>query len=247
MRRRKKKKNDDTIIVIAKKRQVKKYTEAKGDLPSFPTGTMSTKKPLELIYVPINDTQKALQHKWANSKLVILTGVAGSGKTAGAVGQAFLDLMNKKITKLVLCRPTVAIEEDIGFLPGDINEKMLPWLGPFADVLGDFSNNALVDFPVEIVPVGMLRGRTIKNAVLIVDEAQNLTHNQIKCICTRVGKNGKIVLCGDSSQNDIGYKVTPLDEACKRLINVEGVSIFRFAESDQLREPFINLVVKALS
>lgn len=210
---------------------------------------MSHVKKVDVLYVPVNDTQKAISHKWRNTKLGIFLGVAGTGKTTAALGQALSDLQNKKVHKIVLCRPTVAIDEDIGFLPGDTTEKLMPWLGAFSDVLGDISHNKLEDFQenIEIVPVGMLRGRTIKKAVLIVDEAQNLSYNQLKCIITRVGIGGKIILCGDISQSDLPYSPNPLSVISKKVSHVEGVSLFNFTKEDQMREPFIIDILHALN
>ena len=122
------------------------------------------------------------------------------------MGQALIDMKGKRVAKLFLARPTISVDEQLGFMPGNMEEKLGVWAGAFKDCLGDLTYASLEDFDTELVAVGMLRGRTIKNAILIVDEAQNLTYNQLKCIVTRMGKNAKIILCGDPRQSDITSK-----------------------------------------
>lgn len=205
-----------------------------------------TAKTTNVVYFPINDSQRVVKLRWDNSKLLILRGPAGTGKSNCAVGQALVDIANKRSKLVMLARPTVSCEEDLGFLPGDLSEKLGAWMGAFRDVLGDITTAKLEDFPVELVGVGMLRGRTVKNATLIVDEAQNLTYSQLKCIVTRVGKGGRVVLCGDSTQSDLRCNYSPLDDISKKLMNVEGACVINFSEKDQVREPFVNAVIEAL-
>ena len=201
---------------------------------------------MDVIYFPINDSQKVLKVRWDKAKLLILTGPAGCGKTAGALGQALMDMKGKRVAKLFLARPTISVDEQLGFMPGSMEEKLGVWAGAFKDCLGDLTYASLEDFDTELVAVGMLRGRTIKNAILIVDEAQNLTFNQLKCIVTRMGKNAKIILCGDPRQSDITSRTNPLEEISKKLMHLEGCCCIQFPKSDQVREPFVNIVLEAL-
>lgn len=206
------------------------------------------KKSASVIYTPLNQTQKAVGEVWKDTKLLILLGSAGTGKTACAVGLSLLDLINEKISRVILCRPTVSIDEELGFVPGTLDEKLAVWMGAFSCVLSDMSNEKLNEIPgVEFMAIGHCRGITVKSAVLIVDEAQNLTYKQLKAICTRIGRNGKVILCGDISQSDIFAKPLPLELACQKLVGIEGVSIFTFnASTDQLRDEFITKISKAL-
>jgi hypothetical protein len=182
------------------------------------------------------------------NKLYLTNGFTPTHNTSSALAHSLIDLQKNKIKKLMLCRPTVAVEEDLGHLPGDMNEKLMPWMGSFLDVLGDMSHAK--DFQhmnVELVPIGMLRGRTVKNAVLVVDEAQNLSYAQLVCAVTRVGFNGKIVLCGDPTQSDLRYSPNPFKQISERLEIVEGCNVIRFTKEHQVREPFINDVLDALN
>lgn len=173
--------------------------------------------------------------------------------THSALAHALRDLIDRRIRKVILCRPTVACDEDLGFFPGTLEEKLGPWLGAFHDVLGEMSWSSLDQFidgeggrAVEVLPVGMVRGRTVKDAVLIADEAQNLTAAQIKLLCTRVGRNGKVVLCGDPSQSDIRIRPNPLAVAASKLAMVDGVELCKFTLTDQVRDPFVTAVLTAL-
>lgn len=205
--------------------------------------------PVELVYAPLNAGQRELAEGWAGAKFVVLMGTAGTGKTTAALAHALQDYQAKRIRKIMLCRPTVSTEEDIGFLPGDLSMKLAPWLAPFADTLGCISQSTLDDLSafIEFVPAGMLRGRTVRDAVLIVDEAQNLTRAQVVCAATRVGRRGKVVLCGDPSQSDLPAHPNPLADAARRVRRVPGALTVQFTEADQLRDEFVSAVLKALA
>lgn len=210
--------------------------------PSKPNQSVS------LVYTPLNDAQRELADKWAESKLVILVGEAGTGKTTAGFSLAIQDLLAKRIDKIILCRPTVTVDEDIGFFPGDMNAKLLPWAASFADSLEGVSNQTLTDLAhsIELVPVGMLRGRTVRRAVLICDEAANLTRGQLKVICTRVGKGGKVVLCGDPDQTDLPARPNPLADAAKRVSKDHEAAVIQFTARDQVRDPFVSRILKLL-
>jgi len=203
-------------------------------------------------YKPGNPSQIEVFAKWRESKVLILTGPAGTGKTSCATAGAIGDIIHGKAERVYLCRPTVTIQEDLGFLPGSLNEKILPWMGSFSDVLGDMSHKKLEEILdiVEFIPVGMIRGRTIKNGTLICDEAQNLTYQQLKAILTRLGKNSKIILCGDPDQSDLNNNsnsdLNPLTEVSNKLQYLKEASIIRFTMKDQMRDEFVNEVINCL-
>lgn len=153
----------------------------------------------------------------------------------------------KYAKKVILCRPAVSVDEELGFAPGTIEEKLAPWLSPFSDVLGDLSETRYLAKwkNIETVGIGLLGGRTVKNAVLIVDEAQNATRAQLKMALTRCGENGKIVLCGDFSQTQLkGHN--PLKDIADRLTLVEGANVVHFLPEHQLRSPFVQRVLEVL-
>jgi len=160
--------------------------------------------------VQLNDEQKLAKALILDSPITVLKGMAGSGKTLVAT-QAGLDLLfQKKIDKIIITRPTVS-KEDIGFLPGDIREKMDPWLAPIYHNLYMLYKKEKVDKElengnIEIVPFAFMRGRTFLNSFVIVDEAQNVTHTQMETVIGRLGKRSKMVICGDLAQIDLKDK-----------------------------------------
>ena len=160
--------------------------------------------------IQLNEEQKEAKSIIINTPITVLKGMAGSGKTLVAV-QAALDMLyNKEIENIVITRPTVS-KEDIGFLPGDLKEKMDPWLAPIYHNLYTLYGKEKVDREIqkgaiEIVPFAFMRGRTFVNSFVIVDEAQNVTHDQMEAVLGRLGKNSKMVICGDIAQIDLKTK-----------------------------------------
>src|SRR5210317_316129 len=160
--------------------------------------------------VQLNEEQKKAKAVILQSPITVLRGGAGSGKTLLAV-QAALDLLfTKQVNKIIITRPTVS-KEDIGFLPGDIREKMDPWLAPIYHNLYMLYKKEKIDKElenenIEIVPFAFMRGRTFLNSFVIVDEAQNVTHNQMETVIGRLGKHSKMVICGDMAQIDLKDK-----------------------------------------
>lgn len=160
--------------------------------------------------VTLNDEQKEAKASILNSPITVLKGMAGSGKTLVAT-QVGLDLLfRKEVKKIIITRPTVS-KEDIGFLPGDIREKMDPWLAPIYHNLYMLYNKEKVDRElekgnIEIVPFAFMRGRTFLNSFVIVDEAQNVTHTQMETVIGRLGIGSKMVICGDIAQIDLKDK-----------------------------------------
>jgi phosphate starvation-inducible PhoH-like protein len=158
----------------------------------------------------LNDEQKEAKALILDNPIVVLKGMAGSGKTLVAVQAALDMLFNKEVEKIIITRPTVA-KEDIGFLPGDLKEKMDPWLAPiyhnlYALYSKDKIDKELERETIEIVPFAFMRGRTFLNSFVIVDEAQNVTHDQMETVIGRLGKNSKMVICGDLAQIDLKNK-----------------------------------------
>lgn len=160
--------------------------------------------------VSLNEEQKQAKAKILNSVISILTGQAGSGKTMLACQIALDKLFKREIERIIITRATVA-KEDIGFLPGNIKEKMDPWLSPIYSNLyrlykKDAIDKMVEDGSIEILPIAFLRGRTFVDSAVIVDEAQNITHEQMEAVLTRIGLNSVVMVCGDTKQIDLKYK-----------------------------------------
>ncbi len=162
--------------------------------------------------ITLNEEQKKAKALILDNPITVLRGMAGSGKTLVACQVALNLLFTKEIEKIIITRPTVS-KEDIGFLPGDIKEKMDPWLAPIYHNLYALYNKEKIDKEIELgniefVPFAFVRGRTFVNSFVIVDEAQNVTHTQMEAILGRLGRNSKMVVCGDMAQIDLKDKKT---------------------------------------
>ena len=203
--------------------------------------------------IPRSEGQKKYVKALRESDIIISAGPAGTGKTFLAVAVALTMLLEKKIERIILSRPAVEAGERLGFLPGDIREKVDPYLRPLYDSLYD-----LLDFEkiqkkieigdIEIAPLAFMRGRTLKNSFAILDEAQNATDVQIKMFLTRIGENSKIVINGDPSQIDLPNKnLSGLNRAKKLLGNLKEISVVDFDHSDVVRHPLVSKIVKAYS
>jgi phosphate starvation-inducible PhoH-like protein len=203
--------------------------------------------------IPRSEKQKEYVRALRQSDIVISAGPAGTGKTFLAVAVGLTMLLDKKIERIILSRPAVEAGERLGFLPGDMKEKVDPYLRPLYDSLYD-----LFDFEkiqrmieigdIEIAPLAFMRGRTLKNSFAILDEAQNATDTQIKMFLTRIGENSKIVVNGDPSQIDLpNKKNSGLDKSRKLLSHLNEVSVVDFDHSDVVRHPLVSKIVKAYS
>jgi len=203
--------------------------------------------------IPRSEKQKNYVRALRESDIVISAGPAGTGKTFLAVAVALTMLLEKKIERIILSRPAVEAGERLGFLPGDMREKVDPYLRPLYDSLYD-----LLDFEkiqkkieigdIEIAPLAFMRGRTLKNSFAILDEAQNATDTQIKMFLTRIGENSKIVINGDPSQIDLPNKsLSGLNRSKKILGNLNEISVVDFDHSDVVRHPLVSKIVKAYS
>ena len=203
--------------------------------------------------IPRSEKQKEYVRALRQSDIVISAGPAGTGKTFLAVAVGLTLLLDKKIERIILSRPAVEAGERLGFLPGDMKEKVDPYLRPLYDSLYD-----LFDFEkiqrmievgdIEIAPLAFMRGRTLKNAFAILDEAQNATDTQIKMFLTRIGENSKIVINGDPSQIDLPNKnMSGLNRSKKLLGHLNEISVIDFDHSDVVRHPLVSKIVKAYS
>ena len=203
--------------------------------------------------IPRSEKQKNYIKALKNADIVISAGPAGTGKTFLAVAVALTMLLEKKIERIILSRPAVEAGERLGFLPGDMKEKVDPYLRPLYDSLYD-----LLDFEkiqkkievgdIEIAPLAFMRGRTLKNAVAILDEAQNATDTQIKMFLTRIGENSKIIINGDPSQIDLPNKMLSGLNRSKKLLNhLNEISVVDFDHTDVVRHPLVSKIVKAYS
>ena len=203
--------------------------------------------------IPRSEKQKSYVYALKESEIVISTGPAGTGKTFLAVAVALTMLLEKKIERIILSRPAVEAGERLGFLPGDMRDKVDPYLRPLYDSLYD-----LLDFEkiqkkievgdIEIAPLAFMRGRTLKNSFAILDEAQNTTDTQIKMFLTRIGENSKIVINGDPSQIDLPNKsLSGLNRSKKLIGHLKEISVVDFDHSDVVRHPLVSKIVKAYS
>ena len=203
--------------------------------------------------IPRSEKQKNYVRALRESDIIISCGPAGTGKTFLAVAVALTMLLDKKIERIILSRPAVEAGERLGFLPGDMREKVDPYLRPLYDSLYD-----LLDFEkiqkrieigdIEIAPLAFMRGRTLKNSFAILDEAQNATDTQIKMFLTRIGENSKIVINGDPSQIDLPNKsLSGLNRSKKLLGHLNEISVVDFDYSDVVRHPLVSKIVKAYS
>ena len=185
------------------------------------------------------------------SDIVISNGPAGTGKTYLAVAIALTMLLEKKIDRIILSRPAVEAGERLGFLPGDMRDKVDPYLRPLYDSLYDLLDYEKIQKKleigdIEIAPVAFMRGRTLKNSFAILDEAQNATDTQIKMFLTRIGENSKIVVNGDSSQIDlINKNHSGLLRSKDLLKNLNEISVVDFDHTDVVRHPLVTKIVKA--
>ncbi len=203
--------------------------------------------------IPRSEKQKKYVRALKEKEIIISAGPAGTGKTFLAVAVALTMLLEKKIERIILSRPAVEAGERLGFLPGDMREKVDPYLRPLYDSLYD-----LLDFEkiqkkievgdIEIAPLAFMRGRTLKNSFAILDEAQNATDTQIKMFLTRIGENSKIVINGDPTQIDLPNKsLSGLNRSKKLLGHLKEISVVDFDHTDVVRHPLVSKIVKAYS
>jgi phosphate starvation-inducible PhoH-like protein len=202
--------------------------------------------------VPRSATQIDYMRSLTKADIIFALGPAGTGKTYVAVAQAVSQLMIGSVQRLILSRPAVEAGEKLGFLPGDMKDKVDPYLRPLYDALYDCMppeqvERRLMSGEIEIAPIAFMRGRTLADAFVILDEAQNTTREQMKMFLTRFGQNSRMVVCGDPRQIDIpgGERMSGLADAVGRLEGVEGIDVTRFTSADVVRHPIVGRIVDA--
>ncbi|MCQ2239266.1 MAG: PhoH family protein [Bacteroidaceae bacterium] len=201
--------------------------------------------------LPRSKNQRALVQAFEKNDMVFAIGPAGSGKTYTAIALAVKALKNKEIKKIILSRPAVEAGEKLGFLPGDMKEKIDPYLQPLYDALQDMIPSAkLKEYMetnvIQIAPLAFMRGRTLNDAVVILDEAQNTTSQQIKMFLTRMGMNTKMIVTGDMTQIDLpNSQRSGLIEAMRILKNVKGISFVMLDKTDIVRHKLVTAIVEA--
>ena len=183
--------------------------------------------------------------------MIFAIGPAGTGKTYTSVALAVKALKEKNVKRIILTRPAVEAGESLGFLPGDLKEKLDPYLQPLYDALRDMIpherlENFIEKRVIEVAPLAFMRGRTLDDAFVILDEAQNTTHSQMKMFLTRMGMNAKFIITGDPSQIDLPKnQQSGLQEAMKILQNVEEIGFIHLNESDVVRHPIVKKIILA--
>jgi len=194
-------------------------------------------------------TQRLLVENIQKNDLVFAIGPAGSGKTYTAVAMAVRALKYKEVKRIILCRPAVEAEESLGFLPGDMREKLNPYLQPLYDALQDMIpakklEEMFEDNIIQIAPLAYMRGRTLDNAFVILDEAQNATHNQLKMFLTRMGERAKFIVTGDITQIDLSDKSkSGLEKNLPMLAKIKGISVLYFDQKDIIRHRLVKEIV----
>ena len=228
------------------------------ELPSIPSADTTVTPYLKIktrrkTIVPRNQAQShyvsAMQR---GEDLIFGLGPAGTGKTYLAVAQAVSQLIQGKVQRLIFSRPAVEAGEKLGFLPGDMKEKVDPYLRPIYDALYDCLppeqvETRLASGEIEVAPLAFMRGRTLADAFIILDEAQNTTKEQMKMFLTRFGENSQMIICGDPNQTDIpgGPAMSGLTDAINKLENVEGIHFSKFTAADVVRHPIVGKIVTA--
>ncbi len=195
--------------------------------------------------------QKKLVDSMQGNDMVFAIGPAGTGKTYTGVALAVSALKEKKVKRIILTRPAVEAGENLGFLPGDLNEKLDPYMQPLYDALRDMIPNEKLKSYIEkgiiqIAPLAFMRGRTLDNAFVILDEAQNTTHAQMKMFLTRMGKNAKFMITGDPGQIDLPRRIiSGLKEVLLILKDTKGIKIIYLDDKDVIRHPLVKKVIEA--
>jgi Phosphate starvation-inducible protein PhoH, predicted ATPase len=200
---------------------------------------------------PKSENQKRYIREIQSSQIVFGVGPAGTGKTYIACAYALSKLLSGEVKKIVLTRPVVEAGENLGFLPGDLSQKLNPYLKPFYDAMEVFISPVQIhrfeeNGMIEIAPLAYMRGRSINNSVIILDEAQNTTKAQMKMFLTRLGENSSAIVTGDPSQIDLpGREKSGLVEALGLLGEIDGISIVEFSGTDCIRSRIVRAIIKA--
>jgi phosphate starvation-inducible PhoH-like protein len=198
--------------------------------------------------ISLNEEQKVAKAQILANTVTILRGKAGSGKSLLAANVALDLLFSKEIEKIIITRPTVVAGQDIGFLPGDVNEKLAPFTAPVYENMHRLYNKekiekCITDGEIEIVPVSFMRGRNFTNCLVVVDEAQNLTDNQTELLLTRICDGSKMIFCGDNAQIDLkDRKTSGFDVVCKHMKDVTGFNVVTLEKNH--RHPIVDEILE---
>ncbi|OIN86814.1 MAG: phosphate starvation-inducible protein PhoH [Alphaproteobacteria bacterium CG1_02_46_17] len=193
---------------------------------------------------PRTDGQRDLMEAIKSHNLTMAIGPAGSGKTYLAISAAVEALEAGEVERIILSRPAMEAGESLGYLPGDMHEKMAPYLRPLYDALGDRMGGKRVrqlleEGTIEIAPVGFMRGRTLNNAFVVIDEAQNCTYQQLKMLLSRLGWHSTMVVTGDPDQSDLLEGMSGLGDVAKRFEAIENIAVVRLKSEDIVRHPLV--------
>ena len=200
---------------------------------------------------PRSDNQRVLMEAIDSKPLTVALGPAGTGKTYLAISAAVEALDAGSVSRIVLSRPAVEAGENLGFLPGDMREKLDPYLRPLWDALNDRLGakrlrQLLDDGTIEIAPVAFMRGRTLNNSFVLIDEAQNCTYGQLKMLLTRLGWHSTMVMTGDPDQTDLLPELSGLGNVAKRLDGMDDVAVVRLTDQDVVRHPLVGRMLSVL-
>ena len=200
---------------------------------------------------PMSDNQKRLMEAVATHSLTFAIGPAGTGKTYLAIAQAVEALEKGSVSRIVLTRPAVEAGENLGFLPGALEDKLDPYLRPLFDALGERLGGKrlrqmMSDGTIEIAPVAYMRGRTLNNAFVVIDEAQNCTYAQIKMLLTRLGWHSTMVITGDPEPTDLLPELSGLGEIARRMDALERIAVVRMTRDDVVRHPLVAEMLEVL-
>ncbi|HEY7900642.1 MAG TPA: PhoH family protein [Caulobacteraceae bacterium] len=198
-----------------------------------------------------SDGQQALLAAIDERALVLAVGPAGSGKTFLSIAKAVEFFEAGKVARIILSRPAVEAGESLGFLPGELEDKLAPYLRPLYDALSDRLSmkrvrSLIAEGAIEIAPVGFMRGRTLNNAFVVIDEAQNCTYGQLKMLLTRLGWNSTMVVTGDPGQSDLLPELSGLGPVAERLEVLANVAVVRLGEQDIVRHPLVGDMLRVL-
>ncbi|MBB4265280.1 PhoH family protein [Roseospira visakhapatnamensis] len=200
---------------------------------------------------PQNDNQRRLLDAIDDHPLTLAIGPAGTGKTYLAISSAVRALEDGTIDRIVLSRPAVEAGESLGYLPGTMEEKLLPYLRPLYDALSDRLGgkrlkSLIADGTIEIAPIAYMRGRTLNNCFVVIDEAQNCTYGQIKMLLTRLGWHSRMIITGDPDQTDLLPGVSGLSDIAHRLSALDDIAVVTLTERDVVRHPLVSCMLAVL-